>query len=736
MAETFNSKKDSINKFSISENNYLNHVDDKYRIFFDNMHDGVAIFEVIGNAEDIIFKDFNRSSGKTDNNNKEALIGSSIFDVCQGVESFSLIDAFKEVWKTGSPKYFPIGLFDDDDKLEGWYENYIYKLSSNKIVAVFNNKTKCKQSEELLRNQAIELRERNKELNCLFKISKIVQNEKLTNDDILHDIVKNIPPSWQYPEFTCARITLKDHVYHTENFTESPWKQSADIIIEKNNTGIIEVYYLKEFPQKDEGPFLKEERCLINTIAEMTAEFCMLSNSSVALQQSEERYRILAEHTAEGVIVIQKNKLVYVNKLFTEMLEYEDMNTVIGKNINDFISKTDKSSFSHIYSEIKIHLLNKRLFHGKLVTKNEREFWVDGHLSFAEWFGKPCIIGTIKDIDQAKVKELSIKNEFAKLKASVKHRYRFGNIIGKSPVMQELYELIVEASNTDAPVTIIGESGTGKEEVARTIHNNSIRKKNGLVAVNCGAIPDSLFESEFFGYKKGAFTGAFMDKHGFFDLANKGTIFLDEVGELTTGLQVKLLRALENGEYTRLGDNTIKKSDVRIISATNANLKEQVNKNIMREDFFYRIHVIPIFIPPLSDRKEDIPLLVEYFFNKYSQQSNKRKLNGKELDLLCDYSWPGNIRELQNVIQRYITSRNFDFFNSYLSERKSFSNVDDNDTQDFRSAIKNHEHKIIINALEKNLWHKKKTAEMLGLSRRTFFRKLQQLGIKMTLTES
>jgi len=205
-----------------------------------------------------------------------------------------------------------------------------------------------------------------------------------------------------------------------------------------------------------------------------------------------------------------------------------------------------------------------------------------------------------------------------KMRSSIMNRYRFGQIIGKGPAMQKVYKLISKAAASDVNVVVYGESGTGKELVARAIHDMSDRRDRAFVPVNCRAIPHTLIESELFGYKKGAFTGANMDKHGYLDLAEGGTLFLDEVGELGVNMQVKLLRAIDGGGYFPVGSNKTKNSDFRIIAATNRNLRDQVNRGVIREEFFYRIHVIPITLPPLRDRKEDIPLLIDHFLQLYN----------------------------------------------------------------------------------------------------------------------
>lgn len=340
----------------------------------------------------------------------------------------------------------------------------------------------------------------------------------------------------------------------------------------------------------------------------------------------------------------------------------------------------------------------------------------------------------LTDITQRKTQEEKLKesakhlqNENIKLKSSMKERYKLGNIIGKSFQMQEVYERILKAAESNAHVIIYGESGTGKELAAKEIHRLSSRNKENFVPVNCGAISEKLIESEFFGYRKGAFTGANFNKKGFLDEAHKGTLFLDEIGDIGLNTQVKLLRAIDDNGYTPVGGTELIKNDLRIVAATNRNLKELVKERIMREDFFYRIHVIPIKLPALRDRKDDIPILTEHCLGQMGLSSTI--MPGRIMDAFLRYSWPGNIRELQNVIKRYVAlgdisplDKNFE--SDYVIKRSMLGiNRPLNDIMD------EFEQQIILKALEKNKWHRQKTAQYLGLNRKTLFKKIKKYNL-------
>ncbi|MCJ7812021.1 sigma-54 dependent transcriptional regulator [bacterium] len=260
---------------------------------------------------------------------------------------------------------------------------------------------------------------------------------------------------------------------------------------------------------------------------------------------------------------------------------------------------------------------------------------------------------TVKNAMEAVALETEVKS----LRSALDSRYKFENIIGRSGVMQEVFRAVEKIVNSDVTVLIQGESGTGKELIARAIHNESmVRQSKPFVAVNCTALPESLLESELFGHEKGAFTGAASRRIGKFELANGGTVFLDEIGEMSPSTQAKILRVLQEREFERLGGNALVKVYIRLLSATNKNLEEEVRKGTLREDLYYRISAFPIKLPPLRERKEDIPLLVSHFLQRYSNRENKKvdSIQREALKVLLGYHWPGNVRELENVIERAV----------------------------------------------------------------------------------
>lgn len=302
--------------------------------------------------------------------------------------------------------------------------------------------------------------------------------------------------------------------------------------------------------------------------------------------------------------------------------------------------------------------------------------------------------------------------------------------------MQSVYELIAKAAADDVNVVLCGETGTGKEIVAKTIHQLSARQKHAFVPVNCGAVPETLFEREFFGHCKGAFTGADRDKIGYLDHAHNGTLFLDEIGELGLAMQVKLLRLLQEGEYTPIGETASKTANVRIIAATNQDLKTLLREKKMREDFYYRIRVMVINLPPLRERKEDLPLLVEHFLKTYRPQEDYPALPEPIMQALYSYHWPGNIRELQNELQRYLAEQRLEFVDNGSMTSGESRGIPGETFQteglSFNQAVAAFEQSLIARALAQHNGHKGKTSQALRIPPKTLYRKIKQYGLKTT----
>ncbi|MDO8462193.1 MAG: sigma-54 dependent transcriptional regulator [Deltaproteobacteria bacterium] len=337
----------------------------------------------------------------------------------------------------------------------------------------------------------------------------------------------------------------------------------------------------------------------------------------------------------------------------------------------------------------------------------------------------------------------SLREENKELKKQIRSKYRLENILGVSREIQEVLQLITKVAASDSTVLILGESGTGKELVARAIHYNSPRAEKPLIPVNCGAIPEELLESELFGHMRGSFTGAIANKPGRFESADKGTIFLDEIGDMSPKLQVKILRVLQERRFEPVGSTKSREVDVRILAATNKNLEEAVRKGQFREDLFYRLNVIPIQIPPLRERKSDIPIFVKHFTALFNKESSK-SINGfsdEAMHRLMQYNWPGNVRELENLVERVVilkgtgTIQVEDLPPHLLGEQATdfFSGVNIPDKGiSFKTLVSDFESELIMKALQKTGGNKNKAAALLKLNRTTLVEKIKKKQLEKT----
>jgi len=356
-----------------------------------------------------------------------------------------------------------------------------------------------------------------------------------------------------------------------------------------------------------------------------------------------------------------------------------------------------------------------------------------------DYISKPFKVEEIKVLVRNALEKRDLKRENQRLKQEVLEKHSFSGFIGKSRKMRELYTLIEKVAASMASVLIVGESGTGKELAARAIHFNSPRKDKPFVAVNCGAIPESLMESELFGHKKGSFTGAIADKPGLFEQAGGGTLFLDEIGEIPLQLQAKLLRVLQEKEFRRVGGTEAQRADVRVVAATNKNLEEQVREGTFREDLFYRLNVIQLTMPSLRERTEDIPVLIEHFLRKYGQNPTGEIITPGALRALMNYPFPGNVRELENLVERSLVLGDSVVCEeclppqvaNYRSPAATAGAIIDipEGGMDLEAYLDSIEKRLLLQGLERSGGVKKKAAELLGMTFRSFRYRLAKFGM-------
>ena len=355
----------------------------------------------------------------------------------------------------------------------------------------------------------------------------------------------------------------------------------------------------------------------------------------------------------------------------------------------------------------------------------------------SDFVAKPFQFDELLHVLDKALEQRRLASENAYLRSQLEQRYQFGGILGRSRPMQELFHLLDTVASANSTILITGETGTGKEVVARAIHHSSPRKSHRFIALNCSAIPESLLEAELFGHVRGAFTGAIGARQGRFEQAHKGTLFLDEVGTMSTALQMKLLRALQEREFERVGDSQTIKVDVRVIAATNSNLTNMVAEGTFREDLYYRLNVIPIHLPPLRERRDDIPVLAKHFLDKFSP-GNQMQISQSGMRLLMAFQWPGNVRQLENAIERAVT---------LSSGRKEIDVADlppeiqaipaaiatpfvefPDDGIDMPAYLSSIEKDLIKRSLERTGGYRNKAAELLRIKRTTLVEKLKRLG--------
>jgi len=356
-----------------------------------------------------------------------------------------------------------------------------------------------------------------------------------------------------------------------------------------------------------------------------------------------------------------------------------------------------------------------------------------------DYITKPFDVDELRLIVSRALSTQALQKEVQYLREEVDRSFGFGDLIGKSKAMREIFSLVRQVADSKSTILVMGESGTGKELVSRAIHFHSNRKTQPFVTINCAAIPETLIESELFGHERGAFTHAIEKKLGRFEIAHQGTLFLDEIGELSLTTQAKILRFLQEREFNRVGGSKTIKVDVRLITATNKDPNQLIKQGRFREDLYYRINVVPIVLPPLRDRREDIPLLLDHFIQKFNSENNKhvKGVSEESLAILMDYDWPGNVRELENLIERAVTLTS----NGYIQPNElplslihlpEFESIKESVLGGRISLVEGEEkfeREIIQDALKKANYVQSHAADMLGISRRILKYKMDKLGI-------
>lgn len=452
----------------------------------------------------------------------------------------------------------------------------------------------------------------------------------------------------------------------------------------------------------------------------------------------------------------------------SELLKKDGYEVETASNGQEALEKISETNFDAIFLDIRMPVMDGLTTLEKIKEKNQdvpvimiSAYGLNDvaykalHDFNAFYFvSKPFKIEEVRALAERAVRTYRSLSEVQQLKEklALAEEYKFENIVGSSSQMKEIFQLIKQVAKTDATVLIYGESGTGKELVARAIHRHSLRKNKPFVEINCAAIPEGLLESELFGHEKGAFTGAVAQKQGKFELADGGTLFLDEIGDMSLATQAKVLRVLQEQKFERVGGTTPISVDIRVIAATNKDLAKGVQEKWFREDLYFRLNVVPIYLPPLRERKEDINLLVCHFLDIYNKKYNKnvKGVTDTVMDFFMRYHWPGNVRELENVIQRAVVLTEKDVIDEEFlpiimqhipkKDKIAVSQKEESDRateginiqpleETLSKTIADVEKKEILKALELTSWNKTKAAEYLKISRKTLHQKIKAYNI-------
>ncbi len=477
-----------------------------------------------------------------------------------------------------------------------------------------------------------------------------------------------------------------------------------------------------------------EQNCMIALVRDISER----KRAEQALRESEERLSRILESAMDAILAIDEQRRITLFNRAAEKVFRCSAAEVIGQPFERFFCEPCRSWLvDHVEGTLPDEQGKQTIWAPEGLTAlraDGEEFPIEATISRVQLSGQKLYTIILRDInDRKKAEEELAKLHLAKvyLEEELKAEYNFGEIVGTSEPMKRLFQSIEKVAATDSTVLITGETGTGKEVVARAIHSHSHRKDRVLVKVNCAALPSGLIESELFGHEKGAFTGATMRKKGRFELADGGTIFLDEVGELPLDTQAKLLRVLQDREFERVGGTQTLEVDVRIIAASNRNLKEAVEAGAFRDDLFYRLNIFPLHIPPLRERREDIPLLADHFIRKFSHRLGKRidGLAPQTLHMLLRYHWPGNVRELANVLERAVIlcdrgSIALNHISIPISAPPADAGI---------STLEEAERLHIQKALEKTggvVGGPTGAAKLLGMNRTTLLSRMKKLGIE------
>ena len=512
-----------------------------------------------------------------------------------------------------------------------------------------------------------------------------------------------------------AEPALRDHPLYTvagmHSFMGAPLRSNA--------SDGINVYGCLAVMHQNTNQFSAEDAENLASYAQLLASAML--EQQIQLQRYRKEYRksrAIFQGLGEGIIETNKELLILEFNAAAERILGYRAAQVAGRTVRDLLTNGGDQP-----DELFTHESNGKEWEQLIITGDGVKKTVRVRANkFADESGALHWVLLVAD-----------RTEVDQLREQLEGRFGFANIVGKNHQMQQIYHRIEQVAASNASVLITGESGTGKELIASAIHYNSSRKSGPFVKVSCAALAESLLESELFGHVRGAFTGAVADKIGRFELADNGTLFLDEIGDISPLIQLKLLRVLQEKSFERVGDSATRKVDVRIIAATNKDLRQLMETDVFREDLFYRLKVVTLHLPPLRERKDDIPLLIYHFLERYNAQTGKSILRGdrRSMSALMHYHWPGNIRELENAIEHVFVTCNADTFRvaDLPPEIPQLMGMPAPESIELPEAVTD-EKTALVNILRQCHWNRSKAARMLGISRTTLWKRIKFHGLE------
>lgn len=674
----------------------------------------------------------------------DAYLGKHLKDVLPADTAALFLEKIAQAFETGRVQYLDYRLSFDGK--ERFYESRMITCSPQEALAIVRNVSDKKRTEaQLLRYQE------NLETLVQERTADLVQAEKKYRRIFNHSGSPSIIVDQDFT-ISMANPKFEDLTGYERSAIEGRM-QWIDFIASQDRKRVKRYHYER---RSGNGEVPSEYECQIvdrhGKLKDIFIKVGMLPEpgrsiaSLIDITSLKETEKHLREREALYSAMLEgyEGLLYIISKDYRIKFMNENLVRFIGRNATGEICY---EALHHRQTKC-LWCVSDQVFDGACIrfemkNPNDKKWYYSVNVPIRMTGGSVYCQAMISDIDQRKRMEEALRDSEAhlrrenlRLRSTIQQRNKFGDIVGSSPAMQEVYELMLMAAASDANIIFYGESGTGKELAASAIHDMSDRRNGSFVPVNCGAIPEALLEREFFGHSKGAFTGAGTDKPGYLDEAEGGSLFLDEIGEIKPDLQVKLLRAIEGGGYTPIGSNEIRKPDFRIIAATSRNLTELVQRGMMRSDFFYRVHVIPIHLPPLRKRKEDIPLLIDHFLKAYDRKM-RPQISDQAMESLLAYDWPGNVRELQNVLYRFVTLKRLDLTGETQPAAPAPTAMPaleeplpDETLSTLSEATAHFEKRLITSRLDRCRWNRTRTAKDLGIGLRTLQRRMKYLGIQ------